>query len=359
MENGQSIGELGSPTRNYGIELLRLVLTYMVCMLHTLGQGGVLSACPEGTVGYRAFWLIEIFSYCAVDGFALISGYTAKNRPLRFSRVVELWFQAFFYSFVVTVLLSPVSSGVSLTASDLMKDAMPVTYDRFWYFTAYFALFLAIPILNQFLFSIDEKTAKKTLLLAIALYSVIGCIADSLQTRAGYSALWLMVLYCIGALMKRVKLFEEKRSVTLLAIWAASTLLTWADCLRGRWRLISYISPTILLNGIVMVVLFSRVKLTGTIVSRLAPLTFGIYLFQVNRIVWINFLGGIAWTAVTKSIYSGVAYVAVVALAVMVIGGVVEFVRAQLFRLLRISSISGKIAALADWLLIRLSALLK
>ena len=25
--------------RNYGIDLLRLVLMYMVCMLHTLGQG--------------------------------------------------------------------------------------------------------------------------------------------------------------------------------------------------------------------------------------------------------------------------------------------------------------------------------
>lgn len=32
---------------NYGIELLRLTLMYMVCMLHTLQQGGILGAISE------------------------------------------------------------------------------------------------------------------------------------------------------------------------------------------------------------------------------------------------------------------------------------------------------------------------
>ena len=35
--------------RNGGIDLLRLVLMYMVCMLHTLQQGGILGAISEGT----------------------------------------------------------------------------------------------------------------------------------------------------------------------------------------------------------------------------------------------------------------------------------------------------------------------
>lgn len=30
--------------RNYGIELLRLCLMFMVCLLHVLGQGGILEA---------------------------------------------------------------------------------------------------------------------------------------------------------------------------------------------------------------------------------------------------------------------------------------------------------------------------
>ena len=86
--------------RNYGIDLLRLVLMYMVCMLHTLGQGGILGVCQAGTVEYKAFWFLEILSYCAVDGFAIISGYMAVDRPRKYEKLVDMWFQAFFYSFV-------------------------------------------------------------------------------------------------------------------------------------------------------------------------------------------------------------------------------------------------------------------
>ena len=44
--------------RNHGIDLLRLVLMFMVCMLHTLGQGGILNASAEGTndIEHIGFW---------------------------------------------------------------------------------------------------------------------------------------------------------------------------------------------------------------------------------------------------------------------------------------------------------------
>ena len=87
--------------RNYGIDLLRIVLMYMVCILHTLGQGGILDACADGTGRYKVFWFLEILSYCAVDGFALISGYMATDQPSKFEKLVDMWFQAFFYSFII------------------------------------------------------------------------------------------------------------------------------------------------------------------------------------------------------------------------------------------------------------------
>ena len=85
--------------RNYGIDLLRLVLMYMVCILHVLGHGGVLNAVTPGTAKYIVYWLLEIISYCAVDAFALISGYTSKLQPhQKYDKIVNMWFQVFFYS---------------------------------------------------------------------------------------------------------------------------------------------------------------------------------------------------------------------------------------------------------------------
>ena len=86
--------------RNYGIELLRLVLMFMVCVLHTLGRGGILNESAGGSVQYNVFWFLEILSFCAVNGFALISGYTASDRPRKYEKIVEMWIQVFFYSFV-------------------------------------------------------------------------------------------------------------------------------------------------------------------------------------------------------------------------------------------------------------------
>lgn len=81
--------------RNYGIDLLRLVFMFMVCLYHTLGHGGILKA-SSGTEGYKAFWFFEIISCCAIDGFAVISGYTASVRSHKYFKIVDMWFQTFF-----------------------------------------------------------------------------------------------------------------------------------------------------------------------------------------------------------------------------------------------------------------------
>ena len=137
--------------RNGGIDLLRLVLMYMVCMLHTLQQGGILGEISEGTNrgGDSIYLLINTFSYCAVDGFAIISGYMANNRPRKWSRLVEMWFQAFFYSFVITLILVFAGIGSGLRIMGVIRCALPVTSEYFWYFTAFFGLYFVIPVLDK------------------------------------------------------------------------------------------------------------------------------------------------------------------------------------------------------------------
>ena len=279
--------------RNYGIDLLRLVLMYMVCMLHTLGQGGILNACEAGTIEYKVFWFMEILAYCAVDGFAMISGYTAVDKPRKYEKLVEMWFQAFFYAFIVTVILTIAGLNPEWSVKELIKCALPVTFGKFWYFTAFFALFFAIPVLNRFIFSVDEETARTAFVLLVGLFSCIEILAGAFNTQSGYSALWLMVLYCIGALARQGRIFEQKKSITLIVIWAACILATWyVRGFLGIGRLTNYVSPTILASGLIMVVLFSRLRLKGTVISKLSPLAFGIYLFQLSPVIWNNCLRG-------------------------------------------------------------------
>lgn len=332
--------------RNYGIELLRIVLMFMVCMLHVLGQGGILNSFAVGTPGYRTFWLMEILGYCAVDGFALISGYMAVNKPKKYEKLAEMWFQAFFYSFVITVILAFAGLADGWGTIDFVKCAFPITFQKFWYLTAFFLLFLATPILNKFLFSLDKRASGKAFIIMIILFSIMGTLADPFITNAGYSALWLIALYCIGVLAKRIELFEKVKSTTLVIIWAVSIALTWTvHAFIENGILTNYVSPTILLCGMIMVVLFSRIRTSGKVIARVAPLTFGIYLFQLNPLIWSNFLYNRFAFAAGIPLPLGIACVITCALALFVTGLFVEFLRYKIAKAIRIPSLSRKIVA--------------
>ncbi|MCR5648942.1 MAG: acyltransferase, partial [Oscillospiraceae bacterium] len=61
--------------RNHGVDLLRIVSMLMVVVLHILGQGGLLDAVSAPSLRHTLCWLLLAAAYCAVDCYAMISGY--------------------------------------------------------------------------------------------------------------------------------------------------------------------------------------------------------------------------------------------------------------------------------------------
>lgn len=346
-------------TRNYGIDFLRLVLMFMVCMLHVLGQGGVLVACVEDSISYRVFWLIEVFSYCAVDAFAFISGYTAINKPQNYSKLTNLWFQAVFYSFVVSVLLTCIGLEGDWNTANMIKRLLPVTFNQFWYFTAYFVLFFSVPILNEFLFKVEKYVAKKTCIVLFALFSMLGFLADPFQSQWGYSAIWIVVLYCLGVLAKRIQLFEQRRLGELIFLWGIMNLSSWsAYVFFDIQLLVNYLSPTILMSAVLLVVIFSRLNFNGTVIRRLSPLAFGIYLLQLNPIVWNEVIKSNFSFIAKEPIALGMLYVFLVSSIIFIIGIIVEAVRAWATKTMRIEKLSCKIVSIVDLMIERASIIL-
>ena len=147
---------------------------------------------------HNILWFFEIAAYCAVDGFALISGYTANDKPRRYEKLAEMWFQVFFYSFLLTIVLTVTRLNPGWTLKDLIKDALPATSGVFWYFSAYFALFIVTPALNKFLFALDEHGIRVALLITVFLFSFMERPCGAFKMEGGYSAAWLAVLYSIG-----------------------------------------------------------------------------------------------------------------------------------------------------------------
>ena len=271
-----------------------------------------------------------------------------SNKPCKYEKIVEMWIQALFYSLVLTLLLKVIGVNFEWGRTDILKSVLLITYDRFWYFTAYFCSFFVAPFINQFVLEISEKKAKIYFIVFLSLFGIIGFIADTFKTEEGYSAFWLIILYYIGAFAKQGKVFEKKKTYVLALLGGINTFITYGIyILYGNGKLISYISPTIIMNGLLMVILFSRIRLKGRrvsiMVSYISRMAFGIYLFQMNPIIWSQILNGTFSFVVQKNICIGIIYVLGLALMIFVSGLSIECLRSALAKIMQIQIFSMKI----------------
>ena len=179
-------------SRNYAVDLLRIIAMYMVCMIHVnlFTEAHVKTAIIPGKeyFFYVGTWT-ESVGLIGVNIYALITGYVCLNSKWRFSRYLELWMQVAFYTIgllFIGLLLSHFGflswvPSQKYIAIILLKLSVGSTY---WYFVAYSALFLIIPFINTLLSSLCQKNY---LLMLGALMLVLPC-ANILQSGTIYSS---------------------------------------------------------------------------------------------------------------------------------------------------------------------------
>ena len=279
----------------------------MVVLLHVLGQGGILNA----SVGMRGknevLWLLESAAYCAVNCYALISGYV--NSKPKYSSLVLLWLQVAFYTLLITAgfaVFCPESVGVIT----VVKSIFPVTSSSYWYFSSYFCLFLFLPILSIVPEHFTKKQYGTMLALMTVFFSVVSLMAggDAMDLNTGYSAIWLAYLYLLGAYIKKYEPFESITPIKAIIGYLICVLVTWgftvfADTvLLGTplqiycGVLLTYTSPTILGAGFFMFMLFKRINISskaGKItVGLISSTSFSVYVIHSHPLITEHILNG-------------------------------------------------------------------
>lgn len=299
---------------NYGIELLRIVSMLMVVILHILGQGGVLENCPVGSAQYHLAWFLEITCYCAVNCYALISGYVMIDSEFKYRKIIPLWLQAAFYSVSITILFA-IFAPQEIGLMNIVGSIFPVLTNQWWYLSAYVGLFFFIPFFNNAINKMEKKELMTLGITIVVVFSVVATVTPQLfrevtGTLNGYSIIWLMLLYILGAIVKRLeeeihKVMEQYRYARwwVLGMGAFLIFITFAfhNLLMylpfgipgmGVFQnmLVNYISPTILGFSICLFLLFSQIRIEREAVRRtvksMGKLSFGVYLIHVHPLVW-------------------------------------------------------------------------
>ena len=336
-------------TRNYGIDLLRFVAMLGIVTLHILNHGGGLSA-ETDILRSSVIWMIEIAAYPAVNCYALISGYTGYkgiNKPYRYWRYIPIYLQVLFYSAISSLLYILVVKNCSVMV--VLKSLLPVTTNQYWYFTAFTGVFFLEGCINNFLYKLSKEKSWSffIVLICFLLYlTFFGEFADPFGFNSGYSFLWLLVMYLLGAIIKKLGIGCNLKNIKLLCLGGVLWFLTWGlKMIMGdnNCFLLRYTSITIVGMATVLLIVFSKLsvnKILNKYIKMFTPCIFGIYLIHDNNIVRELFISNrFVWIA-EQSRFMIPLYVLFISIAIMCVCLIVDKIRYELFSLLKINDMS-------------------
>lgn len=341
--------------RNYGVDLYRIVLMFLICLFHVLTQGTVV----DNSIGFNnyVYKLLLAISYVAVDGYALISGFVANGTKHRFDKLITMWFQVFFYSFgialCINVLRFVFNAIEPFDLNMVITNIFPIINHKYWYFSSYFFLFFFMPYINKALFTLNEKQSKKALIilfvLMVLMYSTKN-YSNFDYVFEGRSVLWLMLMYATGLLIRQSNFLVNIKSGLIFVGYLIMLVISYCSYF-SNIDLVSHISPTIWLSAVLLLVLFSRVKPNIKFVSFISPLTFGVYLFHEHFYFRYYYLSERFTYFANISLFNGLIIVFCSTVFIFVLGLIADFIRIKIFELLKINKLSQKIADKIDFIL--------
>lgn len=275
--------------RKNNIDLLRIISSFMVVLLHTAAMGPLL----VNEKGFMQTAVINSITRFCVPVFVMISGYfmLEKEKVPSFyvKRAVKLiftmvcWSVLYLIKYTVTGVLSPDSIKTVL----IYLFTEPV---HLWYFYMLSALLLFTPFIQTFCKNADKKMYIYTLTLMF----VAGCILTPLlNSRVGSFVDLITGKMKIGTLMAFpmyymfgyfIKRFGLKRKYAVLSL-LIGLLLTVAGLVLMSFkkgfldeRLISFYAPNVAIFAMGMFALFCNFDTEKAApVKYVAPLTGGIY----------------------------------------------------------------------------------
>lgn len=356
--------------RNEGLDLLRCLAMLMIAVVHLFGHGGVLGALTPGSTGYNLATLVYTLVFCAVNCYALISGYVGVTARHRYRSLAYHWLVAVFWAVVLALIVPLIRPDAA--QRPLLAAFFPVIHRYYWYFTAYFALFFLMPLINKGVAALTHTEAKRLVAGMLAVISGLSIlpyiniassfvVEDIYLLGNGMSLMWLAVMYTVGACVKAHGLGKDIAPWKLGTGLAVSVLAAWCFKLVVEQKvpmatrslidsnvLLYYHSPAMVSAALCLVLLFARCKTlpvkAGRVVRFIVPSTFSIYLIHEHSMVRGGLISGQLAPLAQDAPLIIVGKVLLGAIALYLICLLLDLARRGLFHLLHVRQLIDRVA---------------
>ena len=241
---------------------------------------------------------------------------------------------------------------------------LPLIRGRYWFFNAYFVVFIFSPLLNHLIRTLPKRTFQYFLLAVAFVFCVIPFLAlgnDVLRIQNGYEFPWLMVTYLVGGYFSKYPVTIKKPYKCLVAFLSLALLNSIYKYLieLATFKLLgapsygdifmSYTSPVMVGEALCLLLYFSNLKVNNKklikLVSFITPTIFSVYIIHVHPLIFWKILND-AFTGVTKYNFL-VSFALILAIAFAIFIGCVslDYIRILIFKLFKVDYYCKKFGA--------------
>lgn len=357
------------------LDILRCFAMLMIVGLHVVGLGGVKAI--VGKQGFLRWGPVSLLQYaflCSVNVFMLLSGFFGVQIKFRYSRIAMLYLQTLFWSFALAIIIKfffpQQSSNISFVRY------IPLFTIYYWFFTSYFIVFFAMPMINFVINEWTREQLRRTILTFFILFSILTGSSvgfhkfwtrDAFLLNGGYSPLWLAYVYFLGGFLAKYgisSIFPDKILCRIMNIQYMtffrnkSYIWTWGGyfdimflgfahlCINSRFGIIkkiyspsrSYNDPYILIMAVLLFEAFRRTQFPlclKTIGRICAPYAFGVFLIHAQYDCSALIKNNFSFIA-NYSVVLHIPMVIICSLSVFVLCCFMDYLRSLLFKLLNI-----------------------
>ena len=195
--NYQNINKKKEKKRNPSIDFVRLIGMFFIILNHLLFIGNAFKKYPN----YKnQLFLLHILTDWHNNGFILISGIVGYNSN-KYSNLLYLWLTVFFYSFGIHLSFKIFKKNF-IFDNDISIDCFPIIFQRYWYFTAYFGMYLFLPVINKGISCLTKNEFKFVILSTLAIFvfwrDLKNSNRDIFNMKSGNSMIWFLTFYLTG-----------------------------------------------------------------------------------------------------------------------------------------------------------------
>lgn len=342
--------------RHSSIDLLKILSMFMIVVIHLLNQGQAIEFTNYLSTNFFIFYIIYIVCYIAVNVFGILTGFLMIESKWKLKNYLNLYATVFFYSFFI-YLMSVFFFGNTFSIGLLLNMLFPVSRSIYWYFSSYSVLFFLIPFLQIGI----KKITKIQHLFLIIFIILLGSLStlfnkDPFGLLKGYSAIWLVFLFIIGAYIRLyldIPTIKRKRwiiiyaalnIVLLISIIALSFL---NNTISFRQWFLKYTSPFIIISSIIIVVLFLSFNIRNArinnVLVKLSTVSFSVYIIHTHPFIFHSILKGIAKDIPSLSPMIAGFSLVLFALAIYLVCSGIDFLRLLLFKQIKINHLTDKL----------------